>query len=96
MSTATSSLRALFERGGYIRRPDLERLDELGSQQYKKGFEVRLVLHTQTEVRQTKRWLKEVGLGSGNPFAKHTRIILPIYGQAAVDWFERTLRKSRR
>ncbi len=96
MPSAPSQIRALFERGGYIRRPNLDRLDEMGSQQYKKGYEVRLVLLTQTEVRLTKRLLKEVGLRVGKPFAKHSRIVLPIYGEEAVTWFEALLRKTRR
>ncbi len=96
MATAANNLRTLFERGGYIRRPNLDRLEELGSQRYKKGSEVRLVLLSNAELREAKRWLKDVGLRVGKPFAKHSRIVLPIYGDHAVDWFESNRRKARR
>lgn len=75
-----------FERSAYVRLCDLERRRRDG-QAYKKGSEVRFVLASQVEVRAVRRLLHAVGLRPGKPFLKNNRIVQPVYGEPAVEWF---------
>jgi hypothetical protein len=79
-------LRRLFQQCGCVRWPNAKRQAKLGPK-YHKGHEVRLTVSTKTELRQVQRWLKQVGLVYGAPYQKNLRIVQPIYGRAAVDWF---------
>lgn len=84
-STATE-LATLFARTGYVRRCDAKRRAREG-QSYKKGYEVRFVLGSEHETRAVRHLLRAAGLRPGKPFRKHNRLIQPVYGRAAVDWF---------
>lgn len=77
----------MFEQSGYVRRFDPERRKRVGSSLYKKGFEVRLVLTSEEELREARRLLEVVGLRPGKPFRKNSRFVQPIYGRSALDWF---------
>ena len=79
-------LRQAFRRSGYVRVANQTRRKEMG-QKYKKGYEVRLVGKTRAELTQIRRLLRRVGFKAGKPFEKHSRIVQPIYGKAAVEWF---------
>jgi hypothetical protein len=79
-------LRRLFQQRGCVRVPNAKRRAQLGPK-YKKGHEVRLTVSSKAELRQVQRWLKQVGLTYGAPYAKGLRIVQPIYGRAAVAWF---------
>ncbi len=93
-SRPAAGLVATFLRCGYVRRfaPVLRK--QLG-QRYKKGYEVRLLLASQEQVREVRRWLEEVGLRPGRPFRKHRRLVQPVYGKAALDWFLARLPRGR-
>jgi len=91
---AAKQLGELFATRGYVRRFSKDLREKLGSDHYKKGSEVRLVLDSQAQLNQARRLLKSVGLEPGRPFSKHTRIVQPIYGQAAVAWFLKHLPKG--
>jgi hypothetical protein len=80
-------LRRLFKQHGCVRVPNAKRQAALGPN-YKKGYEVRLTVSTRTQLLQVQRWLKQVGLTYGAPYAKGLLIVQPIYGRAAVDWFQ--------
>jgi hypothetical protein len=84
-ATATLLLR-WFERAGYVRTCDPERRLHEG-QAYKKGYEVRFLLASRDEVREVRRLARAVGLRPGAAYAKHQRIVQPLYGATAVDWF---------
>ncbi len=64
-------------------------------QKYKKGYEVRLVVKTWREVMRIRQLLHCVGFKAGRPFKKHSRIVQPIYGKAAVEWFLSTSLEAR-
>ncbi len=81
-----SALKRFFQRHGYVRVADLGIREELG-RKYKKGYEVRLVAVSRREVAWLRRLLKQVGFKPGKPFQKHSRIVQPIYGRVAVEWF---------
>lgn len=83
---AEAVLRESFDRAGYVRVYDPERRRSDG-QAYKKGFEVRLVAGSESEIRGLQECLVNVGLRPGRPFTKHSKIVLPVYGRRAVEWF---------
>jgi hypothetical protein len=85
-SPARLRLAALFERNGYIRAPSDEQRQRLG-EKYKKGWEVRLALHSREELSETRRLLGEVGIRAGKPYKKEKQWVQPIYGKNAVDIF---------
>lgn len=79
------ALRQFFQQHGYVRVANKERKEQ--SAKYKKGSEVRLVAQTESELKLIRHWLEQVGFKPGKPFRKHSRLVQPIYGKAAVDWF---------
>lgn len=95
-STATCARALLrwFERVGYVRICDTDRRLEEG-QAYKKGHEVRFLLSTRDQVREVRRLARAVGLQPGAPYAKHPRIVQPLYGFNALDWFLKRLPAGR-
>ena len=86
-ASADFQLKQFFRRNGYVRLPNSERREQLGSQKYKKGYEVRLVAKMPGELRHIRSLLRQAGFKAGNAFFKGKQIIQPIYGKAAVEWF---------
>jgi hypothetical protein len=82
-------LKQFFQQHGYVRVANETRKEQLG-QKYKKGYEVRLVVKTQSELAHIRQLLHQIGFKAGKPFQKHSRIVQPIYGQSAVEWFSST------
>jgi uncharacterized membrane protein affecting hemolysin expression len=80
-------LKQFFQRNGYVRMADKKRINELGRQRYKKGYEVRLVATNEDELVEIRRLLEQLGFKPGKPFQKKRQIIQPIYGKEAVEWF---------
>lgn len=93
--TARAVLVASFRRNGYVRRPNLERLAAEGYQQYKKGYEVRLVASSLRELRDLRRALLQTGFTPERPFRKAQQYRLPIYGRQAVARFLKLVGKRR-
>lgn len=76
-----------FARNGYLRGQSNDRLEE-GHEAYKKGWEVRLVLHDTNEVEEARRLIERAGMRPGRVFQKHQCWIQPIYGRDAVMRFK--------
>lgn len=85
--SAATKLAAIFAKSGYVRRFAADERQRLGSSQYKKGFEVRLLFGTQDQLREARRLLEALGLRAGKPYRKHSRLVQPVYGKPALDWF---------
>lgn len=77
----------LFRRNGYVRLPDLYKRKQMTSQRYKKGYEVRLMVKDQNELKQIRQWLIAAGFKPGKPFEKGKQLIQPIYGKLALERF---------
>jgi hypothetical protein len=77
----------LWAYPAYAREPHLEYRKERGSQSYKKGWEVRIVLTGQSELPAVHELILAAGFRVARPFAKRGRIIQPIYGKKAVEEF---------
>jgi len=94
--TSAALLRACFDRPGYVRAANLTRRKEVGSQRYKKGWEVRLLVRDSKELAEVRRALAAAGFHPGRPFQKHKQIAQPVYGKAAVEAFLRFQHTPRR
>jgi hypothetical protein len=79
-------LRWFFKRNGYVRVLNEQRKQDLGDK-YRKGWEVRLVAQNETELELIRDALEKTGFKLSKSFPKHIRIIQPVYGKAAVEWF---------
>ena len=75
-----------FMRNGYIRQRNPEREKQLG-QRYKKGYEVRLVAETQSELKVIRQLVRRAGFKLSKPFHKKNQIVQPIYGKQAMTKF---------
>jgi len=82
-------LRRFFEQHGYVRVANVI-LREQMKQFYHKGYEVRLVVKTESELAFVRQLLTQIGFKAGKPFQKHNRIVQPVYGKSAVEWFSPT------
>lgn len=89
--TAAARLRRMFVDGGYVRTQSRAEARDWGTDIYKKGHEVRLTLDSMAEAHEARELLDIVGLWGGKPYTKHSRVIQPIYGIEAVEWFLDTL-----
>ncbi len=83
---AEQLLRQLFSETGYVRLADEARRQADGAS-YKKGYEVRLVVQTEAELAELRRWLARAGFKPAKPFVKGNQLVQPVYGRAAVEWF---------
>jgi len=82
-----SQLTQFFRRNGYARWQDARRVEEDGSQRYRKGDEVRLVANAPEELTVIRRLLREAGFQPGRPFVKGRQHRQPLYGREAVRRF---------
>ena len=76
-------LAELHSRNGCFRVPSARNLDER-PWTYKKGWEVRIVVDDQDALGEVQALLERVGLRPGTPYAKHQKIVQPVYGRGAV------------
>jgi hypothetical protein len=63
-----------------IRTPDIKRRSKENAD-YRKGYETRISINDIEEVKILKGILRKKHITIGNPYKKHKRIILPIYGK---------------
>jgi hypothetical protein len=82
--SAEVQLAQIFHRNGCMRLPDETRQLKEGHTKYKKGYEIRLVAETKTELNQIRRLLKQLGFTPGSPYEKGYQIVQPIYGKEAA------------
>jgi hypothetical protein len=66
-----------------IRKPNVNRRTNEKSN-YKKGHEIRISLNNIEETRIMKELFKKKAIIAGNPYKRHDKIILPIYGKENV------------
>jgi hypothetical protein len=93
---ATPTLLAEYLRANsYARVPNQERREE-GWSAYKKGYELRIVVKTQDDVKRVRRLLQDAGIHPGKPFRKAQQWVQPVYGRQAVNSLVAIKRKKRR
>lgn len=76
----------LFRKNGYVRWPNRDRR-AAEKDKYKKGYEVRLVATSPTELQFIRRLLAAAGFDLANPFPKARQWRQPVYGKEAVSRF---------
>lgn len=83
---------ALIELGkrflscGYARFPVRERKEHESARTYRKGPEVRFVLpgDGRQELEEIRALISAAGFYQAKPFIKHSRLVQPVYGPAAL------------
>jgi hypothetical protein len=91
---AVRLIRKYARRNAFVRYPNPERRKE--GQTYKKGYEIRLPLSSEDELRSVQKALADLGFSVGKPYKKHIQMVLPIYGRDQVYRFIRLFRLSSR
>ncbi len=87
-----SQLSKHFMQGGYFRFPN-NKLREIKSRDYKKGYEVRLTVKDKNELLEVNILLNKAGFKAGKSFKKNNKYVQPIYGKGAVEKFQSFLKK---
>ena len=85
-TTTKARLREWFDRSGWVQGgPDPSKRAK-GKDNYKRGYEVRMSAAPK-ELAQLQRLLKSAGIEPGAPFAKSSRLVVPIYGREQTERF---------
>lgn len=87
LETAEEILTKYFNRNGYMRIPN-EYRRKIEKAEYKKGYEIRFVAKSDSELSEIRQALKKVKFKFGKPFKKNKQIILPVYGKQLFDKFK--------
>jgi hypothetical protein len=74
------------------RVPNYKRRENEKSE-YKKGYEIRISLKDIEEIRKIKAILNGKEIGTGKPYGKNKRMVLPIYGFKNTEEFRKTIKK---
>ncbi|WP_144604383.1 hypothetical protein [Algoriphagus algorifonticola] len=82
-------LKEAFLRNGYLRIKDSSKVEKLGSQKYKQGYEVRIVTKNEIELERIRTAISSLGLYAAKPFFKGNQIVQPIYGEEITRKFEK-------
>ena len=90
---AEAELARIFNRSGYVRLQNPDRLEE-GAAKYKKGDEVRLMAQSATELKAIRRLLHDADFETGKPYLKHKRWCQPIYGREATARFVQIVKRA--
>lgn len=80
----TEALADYVRANSYARVPNTDRQDE-GWTAYKKGYELRIVVKTQDDLKKLRRLLLEAGIQPGKAYRKAQQWVVPVYGKQAVN-----------
>jgi len=81
-------LKKIFLRNGYVRVKDEDKLKANGSQNYKKGYEIRFVPKDDAELELLQTAIATLGFYVGRTFEKHGHVIQPLYGKTITLEFQ--------
>lgn len=79
-----TSLADYVRANSYARVPNETRQDE-GWSAYKKGYELRIVVKTQADLKQVRKLLKDASIKPGKPYRKANQWVVPVYGKQPVN-----------
>lgn len=86
-----------FLEGGCIRTPNEDRRSAEGHHVYKKGWEVRFVVRSKSDVARLLCLLADAGLTAGSSYRRSPNTwAIPVYGREQVTRFMGWLEGSRR
>jgi len=83
---AAACLVMMLTRSGCVRVPNVDRRQQ-ENQLYKKGYEIRLRLRDDEELKQVRDCLKVFGLKPGKPYAHGGQVVQVAYGKEALNIF---------
>jgi hypothetical protein len=75
------------------RVPNLKRREKEKAE-YKKGYEIRISLKGNEEIRKIRAILKRKEIETGKPYQKNTITVLPIYGLKNTEEFRKIIIKA--
>lgn len=93
--TAMSILKKIFSRGGYLRMRDNRKWKQRGSQDYKKGYEIRFFPDDDQELKLLQRAIISLDLHVSKTFIKQNRVVQPLYGREITEKFKAIRDKAR-
>ena len=79
----SNTLADYIRANSYARVPDETRQEE-GWSAYKKGYELRIVVKSQDELRQLRKLLQDASIKPGKAYRKAQQWVQPVYGKLAV------------
>ena len=82
-ATAPANLAEYLRANSYARVPNAARQEE-GYESYKKGYELRIVVKSQLDLKKVQSLLRKQGITPGKAFRKAQQWVLPVYGKDAV------------
>lgn len=83
-TVAAPTLAHYLRANSYARVPDETRQEE-GWTSYKKGYELRIVVKTQDDLKKVRRLLLDAGIKPGKAYRKAQQWVQPVYGKPAVN-----------
>lgn len=86
---ALSILKEIFLSNGYVKVRDEIKVQSLGAQQYKKGFEIRFLPKNQDELKLLQNAISSLGYKVSNTFLKNGKIVQPLYGKEITLIFQK-------
>lgn len=84
-----------YHRKGYMRLPN-EKRRKADKQKYKKGYEVRFVAHSESELKQIRQALTNTGFKPGKPYRRFNQFIQPVYGKRTVENFKLIIQSAQK
>lgn len=90
-----ATLAQYIRANSYARVPNETRQDE-GWNSYKKGYELRIVVKTQADLKQVRRLLKDASIKPGKPYRKANQWVVPVYGKQPVHQLVKLKSKKRK
>ena len=86
-SEVIQELAEAFDRCGYVRRQNPDRVSSDGQAIYKKGDEVRFSVRSEDELAHLRELLIAAGFKPGRPYSQGYRFRQPVYGRKQVRTF---------
>jgi hypothetical protein len=81
-------LEELFQRNGYLRIRNPEKWKISGSNNYKKGFEIRFVAKNEKELQDIQASISSIGYKVCKPYLKGGHMVQPLYGKEITLQFQ--------
>lgn len=90
----TNALVDYLRANSYARVPDETRQEE-GWGSYKKGYELRIVVKSQDDVKKLRKLLQDSHIKPGKAYRKAQQWVQPVYGKQAVNQLTALKSKKR-
>lgn len=91
----TLSLADYVRANSYARVPIADRQEE-GWGTYKKGYELRIVVKSQDDLKKLRRLLLDAGIQPGKAYRKARQWVVPVYGKVYVSELLKFKSKAKR